>query len=62
MGKNNMIKFMVTSEQKEKILRNAQINGYATISDYLRNIALNSNLIVRIFEIVEDIQKSKSKK
>ena len=61
MRKNHMIKFMVSKEQKEKILNNAKMNGYATISDYLRNLSLNNNLIIRIFEIVEDIQKWKNK-
>ena len=56
-----MIKFLVSKDQKEKILNNARMNGYATMSDYLRNLALNHNLIINIFEIVKDLQKCKNK-
>lgn len=35
-----VIRFRVTSEDKRKIMKNAQKNGYKNISSFLRNLAL----------------------
>lgn len=35
-----VIRFRVTSEDKKKIMKNAQKNGYKNISSFLRNLAL----------------------
>ena len=49
MAQNNLIKFLVTSSQKEAIMRNAQRHGYTTLSKYMRDLALaNSNIIDKI--------------
>lgn len=54
MPKNHVVRFVVTRDQKEKILDNARRNGYFTISSYLRNLALNHNLIVEIYDILKN--------
>ncbi len=41
MKKNHVIKFVVTQDQKQQICINAQTSGYATISGFLRDLALN---------------------
>ena len=56
MAKNHIIKFVVSKEQKEKILGNARMNGYVTISDYARTLLLSTNLIVNIYDIVKRIE------
>lgn len=60
MPKNHIIKFVVSKEQKEKILNNARINGYVTISSYLRNLALNHNLIVKMYDILKNGTRNQS--
>ena len=54
MAKNHIIKFVVSKEQKEKILNNARMNGYVTISSYARNLLLNSNLITQIYDMLKN--------
>ncbi|MAG52546.1 MAG: hypothetical protein CMH62_01135 [Nanoarchaeota archaeon] len=59
MTANNVIRIMVTKYQKERILQNASIKGYVTISGYMRDLALNKNQFVedKLKEIVRRIEK-----
>ena len=43
MTSNNVINILVTKNQKERILTNASIKGYKTVSGYIRDLALNKN-------------------
>ena len=52
MVQNNLVKFLVTKNQKEQILRNAERKGYNTVSKYIRDLALaDDNFIEKINEI-----------
>jgi len=42
MNKNHVVKFVVTKDQKQRIQMNAEASGYATVSDFLRAIAVNA--------------------
>lgn len=60
MAKNHIIKFVVSKDQKEKILFNARADGYTTISSYARNLLLNTNLIAKIYDTVKRIENGKN--
>lgn len=68
MPSNRMIKFRVTENQYERILNNTSAYGHATISSYLRSLALERNLVIEnkiletnkiIKEILENIKIGK---
>ena len=64
MCKNNFVKFRCSREEKERILDNARMNGYHIMSDYLRALALNGNLLVQIHDKLsrlEEFLKNESK-
>ena len=56
MGKINVIIFRVSGEEKEKILEDTRRNGYVFMSSYLRNLALNGNLILKIYDTLKRIE------
>ena len=58
MAKNHIMKFVVSKEQRDRILDNARMSGYSTISDYLRTLALNSNLITQIYDMLKNGTKN----
>ena len=59
MTSNNVVKFLVTKTQKERILTNASIKGYKTVSGYIRDLALNRNQFFedKLKEIIRKIEK-----
>ena len=59
MEKNHIIKFAVTKDQKEKILNNARVNGYLTISAYARCLLINRNIIYEIYDMLKKKKKKK---
>ncbi len=44
MASNQIIKFLVNKDQRERIKNNASIKGYKTVSAYLRDLALNRDI------------------
>jgi len=62
MVNNHMIRFRVNKEQMEKIRSDALDNGYLTPSAYLRDLALNKNLIcleIKVSELSKDMKRIK---
>ena len=61
MQKTKLIQFRVTKYQYERIRNNAESKGFRTISAYLRETALNKDLIFekKFQEIYEIITKEK---
>ena len=59
MTSNNVIKVLVTKNQKERILTNVNIKGYKTVSSYIRDLALNRNQFFedKLKEIIRKIEK-----
>ena len=59
MTSNNVIKILVTKTQKERILNYASIKGYKTLSDYIRDLALQRNQFIedKLKEIIKKIEK-----
>ena len=59
MTSNNIVKVLVTKSQKERILQNANIKGYKTVSGYIRDLALNRNQFFedKLKEIIRKIEK-----
>lgn len=49
----------VTKYQKERILQNASVKGYKTMSDYIRDITLHKNQFIedKLTEILRRIEK-----
>lgn len=45
MNKTRTIQFRVTRDQYERIINNARAKGYLNISAYLRDLALNKDLV-----------------
>jgi len=58
MTSNNIVKVLVTKSQKERILQNANIKGYKTVSGYIRDLALNKNQFFedKLKEIIRKIE------
>lgn len=58
MTANNIVKVLVTKSQKERILQNANIKGYKTVSSYIRDLALNKNQFFedKLKEIIRKIE------
>ena len=62
MVNNHMIRFRVNKEQMEKIREDAISQGYLTPSAYLRDLALNRNLVyleVKVNELSKDMKQLK---
>jgi len=55
MPSNNIIKVLVTKTQKERILSYVELKGYKTLSDYIRDLALNKTFIIE--EKLKEIDK-----
>ena len=61
MVQNNLVKFLVTKEQKERILRNTEKKGYKTVSKYIRDLALaDSTFIEKINEMHRRIMENET--
>ncbi|MFC1723613.1 hypothetical protein ACFL0V_05725 [Nanoarchaeota archaeon] len=45
MAKTKMILFRVTQNQYERIQNNAQAKGHKTMASYLRDLALNKDMV-----------------
>ena len=58
MTSNNIVKVLVTKSQKERILQNANIKGYKTVSGYIRDLALSKNQFFedKLKEIIRKIE------
>ena len=63
MTSNNIVKVLVTKNQKERILQNANIKGYKTVSGYIRDLALNKNQFFedKLKEIIRKIDRVEGK-
>ena len=63
MTSNNVVKILVTKSQKERILQNANIKGYKTVSGYIRDLALNKNQFFedKLKEIIRKIENVEGK-
>ena len=63
MNKTRSIQFRVTRDQYERIINNARIKGYLSISAYLRDLALNKDYAFqrKLDEIHEHIVKDREK-
>ena len=63
MTSNNIVKVLVTKNQKERILQNANIKGYKTVSSYIRDLALSKNQFFedKLKEIIRKIEKVEGK-
>jgi len=60
MVKNNTIKFVVTKEQKEKIKLIAELNGYTTISAYLRELAINNDFLIKFNQLYDKVMNNEA--
>lgn len=54
------LRIKITKSQHEKIIQNAQTKGYATVSDYIRNLALDKEemigaKIIETNKLVKDV-------
>lgn len=62
MAGNHMIRFRVNKEQFDRIRSDALNSGYLTPSAYLRDLALNRNLIgleIKMGELSKDMKRLK---
>jgi hypothetical protein len=62
MASNHIIRFRVNKEQFERIMSDSLNNGYLTPSAYMRDLALNKNLIyldIKISELSKDMKRIK---
>lgn len=62
MAHNHIIKFRVTKAQHERMLQEARVRGYLTLSEYMRDLALNKffrveSQIVQTYENVKKIME-----
>lgn len=57
MAKNHILKCVVTKELKEKALYDARMNGYLTISAYIRDYISKGSLNARIYDSVKKIER-----
>ena len=59
MNRTRFIQFRVTRDQYERIKNNARAKGYLNLSHYLRDLALDKNLVFeqKFNEIYEVIMK-----
>jgi hypothetical protein len=48
--KNKDIRFRVNEEEKKKIVMKSKENGFDTVSDYCRYLALNSDVKIEFIE------------
>ena len=62
MPKNNVIKFVVTKEEKEQIKLRAKINGYKTMSAYVRAVAINNDFLIKFNQMYSKIIENGTKK
>ena len=60
MKSNHMIKIAVTKDQKERIIARAKQNGYATVSAFIRDLALNSDFYVKFNRLYNHLIKNES--
>ena len=63
MNKTRFIQFRVTRNQYERITINANAKGYVNISAYLRDLALNKDMVFErkfneIYEVITKIKKN----
>ena len=63
MAKTRFIQFRVNKDQYEKIKLNASARGYASMSSYLRDLALSKDLIFerKLNEMYDVIVKGNKK-
>ncbi|MCF7798444.1 DUF1778 domain-containing protein [Candidatus Woesearchaeota archaeon] len=62
LRKTCLLQLRVTADQKQMIEKLAEINGYNSLSDFIRSRALQSNLIeLRLNEIKKMLQKEVGK-
>lgn len=61
VAKNNVIKFRVTKEQKQQIQLRAELNGYIYISDYLRDLAINNDFLIKFNQMYNRLMKDETK-
>ena len=59
MSNNRRIDFRVSRNDYERIINNAQAKGYATVSAYLRSIALEKDLFLesKVIETNNNVKK-----
>ncbi len=62
MAKNNVIRFVVTKEQKEQIKLRAKLNGYHTISAYMRELAANSDFLIKFNQLYNRLMNDETKR
>jgi len=55
--KNEVIRFLVTKEQREQIRLRAQVNGYSTISAYLRELAMNTDFLIKFNQLYRKLME-----
>jgi hypothetical protein len=60
MPKNNVIKFLVTKYEKEKIIELSKLAGFHNLSTYLRDLALNTNYHANLRTIVKLLEDGKN--
>ena len=56
MGKIHFITFRCSTNEREKILKDARSCGYVFLTNYLRSLTLNGNLLVNIYDTVKRIE------
>ena len=59
MPKNHLVQVRFSKEQRQKAAINAEIKGYTSLSQYIRELAVNhdDSLTRKIFEIHKKLMK-----
>lgn len=57
MPKNHVLKCVVTKELKEKALYDARMNGFVTVSAYIRDYISKGSLNTQIYDSVKKIER-----
>lgn len=62
MNRNNSIRFVVNKEEKEQIKLRAKVNGYNSISSYLRAVAINNDFLIKFNQIYSRLIEDEAKR
>ena len=64
MTKTYTVKFLVNEEQLNRLKHNASAKGYKTLSSYLRDLALNKDIVFEkmLIEIHNEVMKNERTK
>jgi hypothetical protein len=62
MPRNNVLRFVATKEEKEQIKLRAKVNGYSSISSYLRAVSLNNDFLIKFNQMYNRMMENEAKR